>query len=188
MTETNQLNRLFLEIRSTILKHPAFIKGSGSPVDDPAYNSGLADLDRLRVQLSVCIRKLGFKENLLQIKQRALWKVAPEHRFNAPSLRAQKVEVDKQLNLALALQKEINDLIVKATSLSGVDSLAYGLQQIEEAFDAAHQAGETLAIPDRASFIHARTFDTGGIEATTILTFMAFCAFIQILKNKSKRS
>lgn len=71
MATLSDLKLLLYRIRGHLIEDPAFISGTGVSVDDPAYARERDVLDRLSLQLSVILRELKNRSNLLGVQEQS---------------------------------------------------------------------------------------------------------------------
>src|SRR5664279_4004740 len=170
MASLSDLQLLLYRIKTHLVDHPVFVRGTGSPVDDPAHDRETKQLDVLSLQLSLIVRDLKSKANLLGLREQSLRVTNRGERYNeAASIRGQQADLNEVLKLAFEIQGLLEDLIRRNASL-GEGELSQGLGEfIEKMYHLAHQHGETQQMPDGLSYLPAgRTQAGGSVESVTI--------------------
>lgn len=185
MATLSDLKLLLYRIRGHLIENPVFSSGTGVPVDDPAHARERDELDRLSLQLSVILRELKNKSNLLGLQAQNLWNVPRTDRYRAAaSVKGQQAEVYQVLKLARELQTLLEDLM-RRSGLIGEGELAQGIGDfIEKMYHLAHAHGETQGMPDGLSYMPASKGELGdSVEGVTILVFVALRAFLYMRKR-----
>ena len=77
MATLSDLKLLLYRIKTNLIAHPVFIRGTGSTVDDPAHDRETKELDTLSLQLSLILRELKSQANLLTVREQNLWRHPP---------------------------------------------------------------------------------------------------------------
>lgn len=185
MATLSNLKLLLYRIRGHLIEHPMFSRGSGTPVDDPSHARELTELDQLSLQLSLILRELKNKSNLLGVREQNLWKVPRTDRFRAAaSVQSQQAELYDVLKLARELQALLEDLMNRS-GLIGEGELSQGIGEfIEKIYHQAHTHGETQNMPDGLAYVPAGKSEVGGsVEGVTIFVFVALRAWLYLRKR-----
>jgi hypothetical protein len=181
----SDLKLLPYRIRGHLIEHPVFSRGTGVPVDDPAHAREIAELEQLSLQLSLILRELKNKSNLLGVQKQNLWNVPRTDRYRAAfSVQSQQAELHEVLKLAKELQALLEDLM-KRSGLIGEGELAQGIGDfIEKMYHQAHAHGETQNMPDGLAYVPASKSElAGSVEAVTIFVFIALRALLYMTKR-----
>ena len=184
----SDLRMLLFRIRGRLIEHPVFSHGTGVPVDDPGYARELEELERLSLQLSLIMRELKNKSNLLSVREQNLWNVPRPDRYRAASsIQSQQSDVNDVLKLAREVQALLED-IMRRSGLIGEGELSQGIGEfIEKMYHQAHVHGETQGMPDGLAYMPANKGEFGGsVEGVTIFVFVALRAFVYLAKRAGK--
>ena len=188
MATVSELRMILFRIRAKLVEHPVFSRQGGVPIDDPAHDRELAELDRLGLQLSLVLRELKNRSNSLAAREENLWNIAPQDRFRAAaSIRSHQAGVNELLVLAREIQALLEDLIRKS-GLLGEGEIAQGIGElIEKLYHQAHEHGEVNGMPDGLSYTSPKPNEFGGsLEGMTILVFAALRAFVYLSRRKTR--
>ena len=85
MSTLNAITAHLFKIRSALVSHPVFARGSGVAIDDPAYVREAEELERLSDSLDILIRNLRNHQNLLSAREQELWNVPRDRRYAVAS-------------------------------------------------------------------------------------------------------
>ena len=181
-----ELKMLLYRIQEELPKQHAFLHGKGVPVDDPSYNRNIEELERLSLRLSLILRELNNKSNLLLAQKQGLHKIPQPQRFGAAaSLRSREIETNEVLRLAQDIQKLLEDLISRNGQIEEGEVAERIGDLIEKLYHQAHLQGETQHIPDGLAYMPAaKTNYAGSVEAVSLLVFIALRAYIHLAKRK----
>jgi len=185
MATLSDLKLLLYHIKGHLIEHPVFSRGSGVPVDDPAHARETAELEQLSLQLTLILRELRNKSNLLSVREQNLWNVPRADRYRAAaSVQSQQAELYDVLKSARELQALLEDLM-KRSGLIGEGELSQGIGDfIEKMYHQAHAHGETQNMPDSLAYVPASKSELGGsVEAVTIFVFVALRALLHLRKR-----
>ena len=188
MATLPELKLLLYRIQGELVEQPVFVRGSGVPIDDPSHDREIAELDRLSLRLSLILRELKNKTNLLGAQQKGLRKVPHADRYRAAaSIRSQQTEVDDVQRIAREIQELLEDLIRRNGSISEGE-IAKGMGElIEKLYHQAHTHGETQQMPDGLSYMPATKGEyAGSVEGVTLFVFVALRAWISLMKRRKK--
>lgn len=189
MATLSDLKLLLFRIRGHLIEHPVFSRGSGTPVDDPAHARELAELDQLSLQLSIIVRELKSKANLLSLHEQNLWSLPRGERYRAAnSIHSRQFEVEQVRKLANELQTLLEDLIERSGLLSEGE-LAEGISHLmKQLYHGAVTRGETQGIPDGLSYVPASQSHLGStLEGLTLFVFVALCALRYLRKRRKQQ-
>ena len=185
MAALTELRMVLYRIRQQLVAHPVFTRGTGVPLDDPAHDRELEELDRLSLQLSLLLRELKNASNLLDARRQGLGNVPREDRYRAAaSLQSKQADVSALFSLAREIQGWLEDLLRKS-GLLGEGEMAQGIGElIEKLYHQAHTHGEVHNMPDGLSYTSPTKGEFGGsLEGVTILVFVALRAFLYAAKR-----
>jgi hypothetical protein len=187
MATLSNLKQVLVGIRDKILERPAFLTGTGALPDDAAYDKEIRIFEDLESRLSIAMRELKSKANLLQLQRQNLPGVSREDRYRqAASIESQEKETREAIELANQVRDLLNDTIRKNSTFSSGDIAHAAVDNIQHQYhfkEAFQQMVEVSGGPvyKPASNEHADT-----IEAATILVFLALQGFIKALKTLRK--
>jgi hypothetical protein len=179
------LKLILYRINDHLLAHPVFVRGRGTPVDDPAHTREIDELDRLSIQLGLVVRELRSKANLLRVREQNLWKNPREGRYGAAaSVHDQQAELEKVLEFANDLQAVLEDLIERSSSI-GEGEMSQGIGEfIEKMRHLMHTHGEIGQLTDGSAYIPAGKSQVGGsVEAVTLFVFVALRVLVHLRKR-----
>jgi hypothetical protein len=185
MARLSDLRMILYRVKGQLTEHPRFIRGTGVPVEDPAYTREGEELERLSLQLSLVLRELKNKSNLLDVRWRNLSGLALDDRYRtAASIKGQQAEILDVLKLAKEVRAQIEDLMIRSGSI-GEGELAQGIREfIENLYHQSHTHGESLNMPDGLAYIPAPKDGFGGsFEGVTIAVFVGLRALLYMRKS-----
>ena len=185
MATLTDLKLILYRIHNHLLAHPAFMRGTGTPVDDPAHAREIEELDRLSWQLGLVMRDLKSKANLLRVREQNLWNTSRQDRYRAAaSVHDQQSDMEELLKFANSLQALLEDLI-ESNGKIGEGELSQGIGEfIEKMRRAMHTHGESGQVADGPAYIPAAKSQLGGsVEAITIFVFVALRVLVHIRKG-----
>ena len=193
MATLTDLKLILLRIRSHLLANPVSTRGTGTPVDDPAYPRELEELDLLRQQLELVVRDLNSEANLLGVREQSLKKMSrkmsPDDRYRATaSVHGRQSELEELLRLANDLKALLEDLLMKS-GLIGEGEIAQGIGEFVEKMHQTMQShGEIEQLTNGPALFPAAKSQFGGsLEAVTIFVFAALRVLVY-LRKRGERS
>jgi hypothetical protein len=175
-------------VRRTLLTLPVFVRGTGVPVDDPAFGEDTSQLERIKQTLEICLRELKNNRHLLDVQRQALSNLPREARYpRASSINQQQKDADDLLRTAADVQKQIEDLI-RDSGLISKGELAKGLSEFISKFyaESPHPGiAAPGALPIYTSLPPGH-FNTTP-EAATVAIFVALDVLTRLLKRRESK-
>ena len=178
--------RAQLEIlRQRLMRHPVFVRGTGSPVDDPAHNEETHLLDSVRQSLGILIRDLNNHKHLLSAQEQAVWRTPRDSRFSrTSSIGDQQRNLDELLRIAADVQRLLEDLIRKSGLLS-TGEVACGIgETISRLFAQSHNHDVLIPAGRPAYKPLAPGQFNASPEAATIAVFVALQAYTSLRRRR----
>jgi hypothetical protein len=191
MATLTDLKLILLRIRSRLLTNPVAMRGTGTPVDDPAHPRDLEELDRLSRQLELVMRDLKSETSLLQVRAQSLRKMSrkmsPEDRYRATaSVHGRQSESQDLLNLANDIKALLEDLLKKG-GLIGEGEISQGIGDFVEKMHQAMQShGEIEHVTHGPALIPGESHLEGSLEGVTIFVFAALRVLVYLRKRRER--
>lgn len=181
------LTKTLDHLRGLLIAHPAFVKGSGTAVDDPGHVREIEELEDIRKQLAIILREIKNKRNFLAMQERGAKKLPPADRFRTVSgARTQDKEWERLSALAEELTALIKQLTYENNQLNTIDAVGGLVSQIMETGENAH---DLQALIEKS---HGPTYNTQqhgevGIEGALLPLIVALAMLVSFLKKKRSR-
>jgi hypothetical protein len=177
MATIDDLRQTLDEIRQQLLERPAFFKGSGAPVDDPAYDKEIAIFESLQAKLSLTIKELQLAARNARGKG------------GRAKTRSRK-QTDDLLAEAQRLQASLKRVMQANDSLNPIEGAA-NLWNNQHEYHEANLATHT-EVPANSYYSdvhHAAHKDFAGtLESTALFVFTALQAYVLWMKRRKKKS
>jgi hypothetical protein len=188
MSTLTSVSALLLSIKLQIVKHPVFTRGTGVPLDDPAYMHEAEELERMSDKLALLIRNINNHRNLLSAQERGLWNVPRDQRYRAASSIAQQQgETGRLLEAASDLQKLLQELMRRNGMLSDGEIAEKITEFIKEWHEHAHSGHQTQIDSHPAGPAYQPLQPghfQGSPEALTIAVWAALRALAYYMKRR----
>jgi hypothetical protein len=187
----NTITVHLLKIRQALVGHPVFARGSGVPVDDPAYVREADELERLSDSLDLLVRNIRNHQHLLSARERGLWNIPRDQRYGpASSIAQQHAEVQRLLVTANELRRLLDDLLRRNAKISEgdiADKVGEFIKQWYERAHVSHQASLVGHNPGTPSYLPPGQFEASP-EAATIAVYAALRALAYFMKKRKARA
>lgn len=183
----SQAKILLRQILDQLVRHEQFTRPSGTGIDDPAHFRELEELERLSVRLSLIVRELQSRSNLLTARQNNIRKVPHETRFTEQaSIQGQQFEVSEALKLAAQIQ-ELLESMLRKSGLMSTGEMAENIGKfIEKAYKEFRTHGE---VSDPGGQLEYRPIrHEMGIEWASAAVFMALSVYIRLRRRSERKN
>jgi len=187
MASLSEIRFLLFRIRDKLTSHPAFLRRGGT-VEDPGHVRENEELEELSLQLSLILRNLKSRSNLLSLREQNLWSIKPNERYRAAaSIASQQNETFAILKLANEIRELLEDMIGRNSSIDRAQLLHGFAEFVEKLYHQAYTNGETQNMPDGLSYISASKADFGGsVESVMVAVFVGLRALLHLRKRLAK--
>ncbi|MGD0569985.1 MAG: hypothetical protein ABSA78_16410 [Candidatus Sulfotelmatobacter sp.] len=188
MSTLKSISVSLVRIRQALLVHPVFTRGTGVPVDDPAFTREVEELDRMSERLDILIRNVRNHQQLASAQEQGLWNIARERRYApASAVRHQQAEAESLMRAAAELRELLDELMRRNGMVSDGDIADKVGEIIKQWHERAHSfthAGH-VSNPNAPSYLPAGHFEATP-EAATIAVYAALRALAYFLKKRQK--
>lgn len=189
MSTLNDITIQLIHIKQAIVEHPVFTRGSGVPVDDPAYAREAEELERMSERLNILIRNVRNHLHLQSAKEQGLWNVPRDLRYGAATaVGQQQAEAQRLLQAALDLRRLL-DALMRRNGLVSEGEIAEKVGEfIKEWHEKWHSSPHAThagapGVPSYVPPLSPGHFQASP-EAATIAVYAALKALAYFLKRK----
>lgn len=189
MSTLSDITFQLLHMKQAILAHPVFTRGTGVPIDDPAYAREAEELDRMSERLNILIRNVRNHQHFLSAKEQGLWNVPRDLRYGAATaIGQQQVEAQRLLQAASDLRRLLDELMRR----NGLVSEGEIAEKVGDFIKEWHEKSHSLphashpGAPGVPSYLPPLSpgYFQASPEAATIAVYAALKALAYFLKRR----